>query len=357
MFIGDIYDKNGTLDTITKAIKIIAYIILLVSFFYSKRTLKEIFTFSTFFIVSLTFFVTTRDLYWSILALFIINAIDCDSDSLFKIGIFVMTLGSLVTLTFCFLGILPDVMTSRDHLGIELRHSFGFYHSNVLPLLVLYIEIYYIFIYQSKAKHRFIVLMLFINYLLNIMCNSRNAFYLCAILSFAVIYIKHFPLNKYITKSLTIITKYSVLLMSIFSYAMIFLLLRGGVYDKIDSFFSGRFRNAIFKMRSVGIHLVTFMSNEDYFRDGITLDNGYLYIILRYGIVMVIFFVIVNYFLVNKVGNNPFALIALLVLFIANFIDNDLVDYGFFPFIIFTFNRANFIERISAIRQRKKLFS
>ena len=64
-------------------------------------------------------------------------------------------------------------------------------------------------------------------------------------------------------------------------------------------------------MRRIGIHFINIMSNEFFVKDDITyvngqnintiaLDNGYLYIILRYGILILFFYCIVAYFLAKK---------------------------------------------------------
>ena len=137
--------------------------------------------------------------------------------------------------------------------------------------------------------------------------------------------------------------------MSSFSFSMMFLLLKGGIWNTIDTFFSGRFRLAIFKMRRIGLHLINIMSNESFVKDNITyvdgkdissivLDNGYLYVILRYGILIILFYFLIAYCLSKKNKGNACVLGALIAVFIANFVDNDLVDYSFLPFILWAFN-------------------
>ena len=128
-----------------------------------------------------------------------------------------------------------------------------------------------------------------------------------------------------------------------------FLLLRGGIWNTIDTFFSGRFRLAIFKMRRIGFHFINIMSNENFINDNITyangqnlstvvLDNGYLYIILRYGILFLFFYFFIAYLLAKKNKKNICILGTIVMVFIANFVDNDLVDYSFLPFILWAFN-------------------
>lgn len=137
------------------------------------------------------------------------------------------------------------------------------------------------------------------------------------------------------------------------------LLLKGGIWNTIDDFFSGRFRLAIFKMRRIGLHLINIMSNESFVNDNITyvdgknmssivLDNGYLYVLLRYGILILLIYFFIAYCLAKKNKGNACVLGALIAVFIANFVDNDLVDYSFFPFILWAFN--GFLELIVSLK-------
>ena len=134
-------------------------------------------------------------------------------------------------------------------------------------------------------------------------------------------------------------------------------------------------------MRRIGIHLINIMSNEFFSRDNIVyvngqdistiaLDNGYLYIILRYGILnmaslnlpekkLSIVFQIPP-FSSRKNKESACVLGTLIAVFIANFVDNDLVDYSFLPFILWAFNDwktnrviKNVKEKVEEIHKRK----
>ena len=249
----------------------------------------------------------------------------------------------------CFIGILPDILTSRD--TVEQinynRHSLGFYHSNVLPLLVFYLEVYYICIVKDRIRNNIIVFFMIIAVIVNAICHSRNAIVMSFALSIFVIFAKKMRKDEY--KKLYRTTFLSIPCMSIFSFLMMFLLLKGGIWNTIDTLFSGRFRLAIFKMRRIGVHFINLMSNESFLNDNITyvngqdlstvaLDNGYLYIILRYGILILLVYFLIAYCLAKKNRKNTCVLGTLITVFIVNFVDNDLVDYSFLPFILWAFN-------------------
>lgn len=65
-------------------------------------------------------------------------------------------------------------------------------------------------------------------------------------------------------------------------------------------------------MRRIGFHFINIMSNENFINDNITyangqnlstvvLDNGYLYIILRYGILVLFFISLLRIFWPKKI--------------------------------------------------------
>lgn len=53
---------------------------------------------------------------------------------------------------------------------------------------------------------------------------------------------------------------------------------------------------------------------------------------------MLIFYFIVAYLLASKNKENGCVLGAIIAVFVINFVDNDLVDYSFLPFILWAFN-------------------
>ena len=59
---------------------------------------------------------------------------------------------------------------------------------------------------------------------------------------------------------------------------------------------------------------------------------------LRYGFLVLAFYFIVAFLLADKNKRNGCVLYAIIIVFIINFVDNDLVDYSFLPFILWAFN-------------------
>lgn len=370
LFIGDVY-SIGNMDTVARYLRMGSYILIFISCINLRLKKKDFFRMVAILMVTLLYGIETRDLYWSILILLIYNSKNVDMERVYKTSFKILVIGIISVLILCIFGFLPDVLTSRNTVNqINYnRHSFGFYHSNVLPLLIFYLEVYYICIVKEKIRDNMIVFFAVLAGAVNTFCHSRNALILSLALSIFTLFAKKMKKDEY--KILYRTAVLSIPCMSIFSFSMMFLLLKGGIWNTIDTFFSGRFRLAIFKMRRIGIHLINIMSNESFVKDNITyldgkyissivLDNGYLYVMLRYGILILLVYWLIAYCLAKKNKGNACVLGALIAVFIANFVDNDLVDYSFLPFILCAFNnfRADSIienmgEKVNGIYKGK----
>lgn len=366
LFIGDIYNDGG-LDTFARYLRIYSYILIFISCINLKLKKKEFFQMLFILMCTLLYAMKTGDLYWSILILLIYNSKRAKIEGIYKISLNIIVIGIISVFILCAVGVLPDVLTTRN--TVEQinynRHSFGFYHSNVLPLLVFYLEVYYICIKKEKVRDEMLIFFVIIANIVNFFCHSRNALILSCLLSIFIFLVKR--KKKRSNKVLYQTTILSIPCMSTFSFAMMFLLLKGGIWNTIDSFFSGRFRLAIFKMRRIGIHLINIMSNKSFVKDNITyvngqnintiaLDNGYLYIILRYGILILLFYCIVAYLLAKKNRWNACILGTVIAVFMANFVDNDLVDYSFLPFILWAFNDWGANNIIKNMNKKLKIY-
>lgn len=352
LFFGDI---GIDLEFISSILRYGAYICLMVQLFSKNWKTMWVIECGIALVASIIFWVITKDLYWSVITLTIFCSEAIDKESLLRKSFWYIIIYTGVVLLLCIFGIVPDIISTRSGIlenSSELRrHSLGFIHSNVFPLLILYLEMYYVWINNKKAKNIVLLFFVLLQIIVYGICNSRNSLILSILLTIFSIMGKHRIFKGWFTKIFRMIDPVLVLFLSCFSFLVMFGLPYGGIWDKVDSIFSGRFRLGIFKIRAVGIHFITFLSNKEYFRDGIVLDNGYIYVALRYGICILLFFVIINYLLVKKNKDNYYALVVIFIVFIANLIDNDLADYCFLPFILIAFD---FIANNSEVKKRRK---
>ena len=334
-FISDIKYDFGNASSM---LRYISYVVLVVQLLKKKWNLKELICFGVIQALCWLFFLITKDIYWGIIVLVIYAGKDIKPENIVRYNMLLVSLGIFFVFELSLFEILPNVSTPRDGMGGILgdRYAFGFVHSDVLPVLSLYLEFYYLW---KKKKISILNLSLFISVelIINNYCDSRIAIF-AAIIVLILGMIFTFFHSKILILIFEKIVYLAVAAFSIFSGLMTVLLLEGGIYDDIDTFFSGRFRLAILKSVNVGLNALSLHSNDFYFADNIVIDNGYLYIILRYGYLFIGVFIAINYLLVKKADKNPIILICIFAIFLLNFIDNDLLDYAFLPFMIYAFS-------------------
>ena len=236
MFIGDVYNI-GSMDILARYLRIGSYILIFISCISMRLKKKDFFRMVTILMVTLLYGVKTGDLYWSVLILLIYNSKKVDIERVYKTSSRIIAIGIISVLALYMFGVLPDILTSRN--TVEQinynRHSFGFYHSNVLPLLIFYLEVYYICIVKEKIRDNVIVLFVLLAGATNTFCHSRNALILSLALSLFVVFAKQMKKDEH--KILYRTTVLSIPCMSIFSFSMMFLLLKGGIWNTIDTFF------------------------------------------------------------------------------------------------------------------------
>ena len=97
-------------------------------------------------------------------------------------------------------------------------------------------------------------------------------------------------------------------------------------------------------MNSVGIKIFNFNSNSNFYFDGITVDNGFLFIMMRYGLIALIAINFISYILTQKYKMNVYNLICIICLFAIGFIDNLFLGYRFLPFLMLAFLNTNHLN-------------
>lgn len=336
LFIRDIDIET---DVLTQMLRYTAYILLVFQLLMNRWQIKKIAKFAILIAASMLLFWLSKDMYWASVVLIIFAAKDIEMDKFIYFTYLILFICTLFVVLLCFLGVLPDVLTARTGIeAVATRHSFGFYHSDVLPVICVYLMIYYLWMKNKHAKTLVMIGWAVISLVLYYFCGSRNAFYATSIVIVMFLIFKYIRIKKCFISIFEKISYFWVALFSAFSLTVTLLLSTGSIYDTIDTFFSGRFRVSGYKIMVTGLHFINVMSNDAYFNDKLIIDNGYMYIILRYGLVAIIFYLFINYLLVKKANKNPFLLICVVTIFLVNMIDNDLCDYNFLPFIIIAFN-------------------
>ena len=119
----------------------------------------------------------------------------------------------------------------------------------------------------------------------------------------------------------------------------------------INNFFSGRFAIAYHQIKESGIYLISTMPKEEYDLVARVLDNGYLYTAIRYGILFLLFYVIVQRNILKKYPVDSIIHIVMICVVVTNMIDNDFYSYGFLPILVLAFsNRPIKYEELQNVK-------
>lgn len=220
----------------------------------------------------------TGALLFIIITIFAYLAMKIDNKDICKLAFYTLLIYTLVTMLFCILGIYTDLITRR-WLDSTDRHSFGFYHSNVVPLIYSYLLAYYLLIIQKKPKMRTYTLLILISFLIYHFCGSRNAVVISILLVIGKIisYTKWLDKGKTartINKKLYYLAKYSVVFWGIITIIIPIFLKKSRFLNLIDFILSYRFTYIAAKIQHLGLNLFPKMTNEEYFADKIVIDNG-----------------------------------------------------------------------------------
>lgn len=331
---------------VSKVLKYTSYLFFAICCFEKKYKKKEFIISVLSILFSLLLALFTKDFYFAILFLIIIcSKFSKENDRfIFNLSFYSLLLLATITVILALLGILDIVNTPTD--SYPERLGMGFYHSNVLPLIILYLLSYRFYIKSGNIGLTEIIIWLIIIIATFGICKSRNSLVLSIIIIAMCIIKQHKKSQNYFNAAFKIkpfqfFCKNSILILSAGSLLLTLIAGTGiKIVYSINRFFSGRFALAYLKMRMVGLHFINLMDGTKFDEVGYTLDNGYLYTILRYGIIFILLYVFVQKSFVDKMKKNNFMIFEFTIITVANFIDNDLYSYGFLPFIIVS--AANF---------------
>ena len=187
--------------------------------------------------------------------------------------------------------------------------------------------------------------------------DARNAMY-SSVLFFTMLILYMF-LKKLIKRDIKVFLLSSVipLIMTAFTFVTVYFYNKGvSAYILLDNKLSSRIRLSSMNLQALPIKILNFVSYSEYeSKLANTVDNGYLYIVLRYGIVFV-FVVLVLFINASKCfkeKRSEYGSLALVAAGISAFVGNPFTGCYFFPFIVialsnlFSQRRCNCLSSIS----------
>lgn len=348
LFIDDVAFINFDCSIIVKIMKFLVMILstfLLLKQKWEKEDFLKIFLTISFGALILFF---TGDFFWLIIIMMAFASRTVDKKVIFRASIFLIIALSLIVILLCLIGVLPDIYTYRSNLSDNMRHSFGFMHSASLPLCIFYLSTYYVMIDKNMKSKRFVLLFLsFLSIILFKLCGSRNAFYLTILTTSLVVLESFFYNKKIIMKFLNILSKYIFIIcaaVSILPGLLRYYGIFSNFWYSFDTIFTNRsllFSSAI---NTYGIHFLNNMSYSEFTnqtvlinsirQNGVVLDSAYVYMLIRYGVVILIFLWFVFKALYKKNSGSYSGCLIIILIALANIIDNDLLSYGALPFML-----------------------
>ena len=339
LFVFSLFNRDVSntdiLYPLTIPAKYIALAILSVGIIFRAYSKKQIRVVIILLCANLLILMKSGAFIFILISLFAFLANKIEDKDILKMAYFTLLFFTLFVLALSIVGIYNDEITKR-WVGSAARHSLGFYHSNVLPLIYSYLVGYGLLTGIFKKKHYFILLT--IDLVIYYFCGSRNSLLTTFLLVLGKCFIDSVietgKFKKKINRIVGFGVKFIVPFLTAFSIFIPLMLDKVVAFRKLDYVFSYRFTSIASMIQNLGISLIPKMTNKTYFENEIVIDNGYAFLIIRYGVLMIIFLSILIYCVAKKYKNNTFVLFLIIVVACSNLIDNDLIDYSVLPYLI-----------------------
>lgn len=333
LFNRDVSD-TGILYALTVPAKYISLIIVTCGILCRTYSIKKIQWIIILLCIDIFVLFNSGVLIFILISLFAFFSAKIEDEEILKIAYYTLLIYTVIVILLCAFGIYNDVITHR-WVGSEDRRSFGFYHSNVLPLIYSYLVGYGLAsgIYQKKHY----VFLILIDVLIFYFCGSRNALITTLLLIGGKWFSDSIRKKSYknrIDLTMGFFAKFIIPILTVISIVVPLLIDQVKVFKLFDFILSYRFTYIANIIKNEGLHFITKMTNEMYFSNEIVIDNGYAFLTVRYGLLIVIFLSIITYCVAKKYKDNTFILILIIIVACSNLIDNDLMDYSCLPYLI-----------------------
>ena len=312
---------------------------------YNKRGLFWL-CFLIIAIIEMLFF--NGKLLLIILFVLVIASYKTNVNYLINIHIKALIFGMIIVSFSSWLGILDILGVYKQFDNISgflfkqsnIRYAFGFINSNIIPITFLYLYLYTVLIKKDNYKWYMDVFAVIVNYLVYLLCGSRVCILL---LLFAVILRILIQIDKkrFLSFSapmavalLVSCIMFSLILPSSPLYATSFIAI-------IDKFLTARItimRNVLakFPITLFGYGEVSIDNSVEY----LVMDNGYIALFVMRGLIIGMIFMTFILIMINisKKKKDPYLMTFIIIMILANIVDNSILHYITFPIYIMSFN-------------------
>ena len=247
--------------------------------FSDKFTKKEIGIIAFMLLIGVGTFIFTKSPTFLLTSITLSGMKNINIDKTFK-GMFkIRFITYIVMVGFSLLGVIPNksVYMYRDN-GFDIRYALGYGHPNTTQINLFIIIALYIYIRYEKLNVFDYLVLVASNIFIYSYTLSRTGFVCIFILIILAIYSKVGKKEKILLLKMPKI---------IFMFMLIFSILTAILYGKLDiinelnSIFNGRIAYSHYYWNQYGLSLLGNNLRED---DNAIFDNGYLYIIIQFGV-------------------------------------------------------------------------
>ncbi len=311
---------NNIFPNIEKYINYIVLILLITQIvFFQKYTRKELYVIIPVSILIIVSAITSGINYLLSAWLFILGTKNTDIDKVIRSAYRILFVLIPIIILGNIVGIIPEVIQYR---GSVVRHSLGFLHPNSLGLSLFQFMLCYCYIKWEKIKWYNLLVIIGGAIFSKIVADSKTATYSMVLL---VLFILIFKILAYFKQNIKMVFSRVLQSISLIIGAGNIILSKIDVRNyvilqEIDMFLSQRFSmcHRVFK-----IFGETWLGNKLYIsekeremvgiRTVLYLDSAYCNLWLRFGIIILILFLVAYFLLYNKVDHSP---VIVMILFI-----------------------------------------
>lgn len=339
-FLGDLGTGLPGLAILEKVLRYGSYLFMALCLPMVWCDRKTWLTFLLMEAVGVYYFAVSKELYLVSLALLIMVSVDEDIWTIFKVSLGTICALIAATLLLCAVGMLENTITLRYPSDPNPRYSLGFYHSNVLPLLLFYVVAYMGVTHRLKLNKWILLACAVVCTGVYFVCGSRTSFIMTLALIVLYAVYPRIGLTARTQNLIYRIGRNAILGLSLLTVVLVLLYPLGGkLVTAVNEALSLRIQLGYQKAVNYGFHFLSPLSFAEYAADGIVLDNAYISAMIRYGWISIVILSVVNFFGCEKYKRNTGEMLVFLMVCVVNFIDNDLLTYSCFPFLLAAFNK------------------
>lgn len=246
-------------------------------------------------------YISSKESSYFIFTLALVAYPKIENSNFFKNDLFYRTTAVVIIFLAGVFSLIPSVIGTRSF-GVDniVRNSFGFVHPNILGAVVVSLVSEFILWRRDNMTKLEILIVIFISFILNKYVNSRSAvitiWFILIVLTLYKIPIFKKNLEKVITKKWIMciyLLMFGLSMIAIFKYMPG---TGGSAWDQLNKLLSGRIGIVKDYFDSTSISLLPQTLAMYGSTNTVVLDNTYMYLLLRFGLLATLMFLLVTIF-------------------------------------------------------------